>query len=382
MLFEESGSERAEVVDECAVVDCAAGACGRCRCTGVVIPRLGRPGSASRCRPRRWRAQFPRQDRAGAHRQTRQRHRMGRRRRAVVECTRQPLHPARHAWLLLARALPGRRSAIRDLPRRLRRPHQLGHGLAAHRLERPRLRCLRYRCQSRAHPCLLQARQGSGCQRLDPHCVCLGRNPRRAPVCRRQGGRTRRLRRALRQWRFARLRRRTRPVRPRRPRDVAAPGAEPLQLPARQRLRRDPHLRPHARRQRRRCACAPAGTHHRTRHRCGRAIRRLPASLRLGQRPRAACIDRSGHPHPQGGIHRRTRSQAMDVEGHRRHRRNHLARRLQPLAAAGAQRLFPAARLEHLCRRRQGTRPHPAGRTLQPHRTTRCRLRPGHLRCT
>ena len=47
----------------------------------------------------------------------------------------------------------------------------------------------------------------------------------------------------------------------------------------------------------------------------------------------------------------------MDLEGRRRHRRDDLARRLQPLAPARPRRLFHPARLERLCRGRQGLRP-------------------------
>ena len=45
---------------------------------------------------------------------------------------------ARHAVVLLAVARAGRPDAVPALPRRLRRPLQLGHGVAAHRLQRQR----------------------------------------------------------------------------------------------------------------------------------------------------------------------------------------------------------------------------------------------------
>ena len=56
-----------------------------------------------------------------------------------------------------------------------------------------------------------------------------------------------------------RSRQRARPVRARRPDHLAAPGAEPLQLHARRRRRRDPRLRPDARRRPRVAALAANG---------------------------------------------------------------------------------------------------------------------------
>ena len=106
--------------------------------------------------------------------------------------TRQHLCPARHALLLLAAALSGRRGAFRDVPRRLRRSFELGHGVPAHRLERPRLRRLRYRCQPgtrAAYRCRIARAPGS--RPMESYRLRLGR---RRSACdsvrRRQGGRT------------------------------------------------------------------------------------------------------------------------------------------------------------------------------------------------
>ena len=49
-------------------------------------------------------------------------------------------------------------------------------------------------------------------------------------------------------------------------------------------------------------------------------------------------------------ISRRLRRETLVVEGHRRHPRNDMARRVQPIAPAGTQRLLPAARLGLLLR--------------------------------
>jgi hypothetical protein len=67
---------------------------------------------------------------------------------------------------------------------------------------------------------------------------------------------------------------------------------------------------------------------------------------------------------PQGRVRRPVRPQAADEPGLGRHRRDHLARRLQPLQAARPPRLFRAAGLERLCRGRQGDHLHPARRAL------------------
>jgi hypothetical protein len=66
---------------------------------------------------------------------------------AELDGPRQHLRPARHAQLLLAGPRAGRDHAVPAVPRGLCRPHQLGHGLAAHRLERQGLRRLRHRQQ-------------------------------------------------------------------------------------------------------------------------------------------------------------------------------------------------------------------------------------------
>jgi hypothetical protein len=58
--------------------------------------------------------------------------------------------------LLLALARAGRPRPFVGVPRRLSRPFQLGHGLPAHRLERPRLRRLRHRHQPGPHAGLVR----------------------------------------------------------------------------------------------------------------------------------------------------------------------------------------------------------------------------------
>ncbi len=191
------------------------------------------------------------------------------------------------------------------------------------------------------------------------HRLRLGRGRGRAPVPRRPRGGAR--------GHHRRLRRRARPARPGRAGDGALPGAEPLQLPAWQRLRRDPRLRPHARHQRR----GRAGAQRRATGAGGHRVllaTGLVAPPWLGRRA-AAGTGGGGDHDPQGRVRRCPRQETVDVEGHRRHRRDHLAGRLQPLAPARPQRLLPAAGLEHLCRGRPAPGPDRARwRSHQPHR--------------
>ena len=65
--------------------------------------------------------------------------------------------------LLLAQPLSGGRGALPDLPRGLRRPHQLGHGWLRIDWNGARLRRLRHRQQPRPHP-----RLASNCRRRPP----------------------------------------------------------------------------------------------------------------------------------------------------------------------------------------------------------------------
>ena len=70
--------------------------------------------------------------------------------------------------------------------------------------------------------------------------------------------------------------------------------------------------------------------------------------------------------HSQGGDSRRVGREALVVEGDRRHPRNDLARRVQPVAPAGPQRLLPAARLGLLLDLRQVGHLHDARRAVEP----------------
>ena len=103
--------------------------------------------------------------------------------------------------------------------------------------------------------------------------------------------------------------------------------------------------------------------------------RRMVAALRLEPHGRSAALLRRRRAHrAQGRDPRRLRSQALVVEGVRRHPRDDLARRLQPLAPAGPQRLLPAARLGLLRRVRQIHHLHHARRAVEPPRDFRRRL--------
>ncbi len=178
--------------------------------------------------------QFP----LGGHRHPGRRDRrggaLGGRRLCRVERPRQHAGGPRHARLLLARPHPPRRSALRALPRRLRRPFELGHGVPADRLERPWLRRLRHRCQPVAHPRLVPAGPGAGARGMAASGLRLGRDGGRAavlerpPSCAAQPG--------------GRSRFRARPVRHGGAGDQPPSGAEPLPLHARQRPGRDPRL--------------------------------------------------------------------------------------------------------------------------------------------
>ena len=100
---------------------------------------------------------------------------------------------------------------------------------------------------------------------------------------------------------------------------------------------------------------SPTIASRRRRRRSGEAARRTAWLHRFGwdagsPPPLTGRVD----PDPQGRVRRCEGHEAMDVEGRRRHRRDDLARRLQPFAAARPRRLFRAARLEYLCRGRQG----------------------------
>ena len=166
---------------------------------------------------------------------------------AVLLGTRQHSCAAGHAVVLLALARTGRPHAVSGLPRRLCRSLQLGHGVAAHRLQRQvRLRCFRHRCEPRAHPRVLHAARVPVALDLDAPGAGVGRDARHALLRERSARGFPR--------RHVQVRRRPRPVRPALAHHQPVPGPERVQLRARRRCRRTAHLRPHAGRQRRRRA--------------------------------------------------------------------------------------------------------------------------------
>ncbi len=91
-------------------------------------------------------------------------------------------------------------------------------------------------------------------------------------------------------------------------------------------------------------------------------------------RRRSRSARRAIHHRPQSRDPRRLRSRSLVVEGHRRHSRNHLARRLQPLAPHRPRRLLRAARLGLLLALRQDRHLRHARRAVESPRDRRRRL--------
>ena len=103
--------------------------------------------------------------------------------------------------------------------------------------------------------------------------------------------------------------------------------------------------------------------------------RRMVAALRLEPPGRSSALLRRRRAHrAQGRDPRRLRPETLVVEGVRRHPRDHLARRLQPLAPPRPQRLLPAARLGLLRRVRQSDHLRHARRAVESPRDFRRRL--------
>ena len=270
----------------------------------------------------------------------------------------------------------GRTDAVSDLSCRLRRPLELGHGVAEDRLQREAwLRRVRHRRQPGPHARVLRAAHLPGCRPVGPPRPGVGRDAGHPLLRGRNAGGEAGHHRGL--------LRRVGPVRSPLARHQPIPGAERLQLRARRRYRRTAHLRPHAVRREHRGAepQRDAGWNPRPRPRRPFAgvARRVVAPLRMGSsggRPpgtRPGCHDDS-----KGRDPRRLRPQTVVVEGDRRHPRDDLAGRLQQVAPARQERLLPASRLGLLLVVREDGDVHAAGRALEPGRGLGLCLR--HLR--
>ncbi len=232
---------------------------------------------------------------------------------AVVLGPGQHLRPARHPVVLLAFARAGRADRVPVVPRRLRRPFQLGHGVAAHRLQRRvRVRRVRDRRQPGPHPRVLHDAGVPGAQPVGAPRAVVGRDAGH-PVLRERTTR-------LPTRRHGHLRRRARPVRPAPAHRQPVPGAERLQLRARRGHRRAAHLRPDAvgRERGRAGGRERAGERAASRAQPGRGAvaRRVVVPLRLESTGRRAAAARGGERRDsQGGSPRRLRSEALVVEG-------------------------------------------------------------------